>query len=113
MNANELRHPIVIEKLTSGFDEIGNQTESWATYHPCRAAINGVSGREYTAAKAEQAESTLTFRIRYCAALKDLTRPGSTQGYRINWGGEVFDIEHVDNYKFLNKSLNIKAVIHG
>jgi SPP1 family predicted phage head-tail adaptor len=109
MNANELRHPIVIEKLTSGFDEIGNQTESWATFHPCRAAINGVSGREYMAAKAEQAESTLTFRIRYCAALKDLT----PQSYRINWGGKVFDIEHIDNYKFLNESLNIKAVLHG
>lgn len=109
MNAESLRHSIIIEKLTAGFDEIGNQTEEWSNYHPCRVAINGIGGSEYMAAKAEQAENTLTFEVRYCNALKEI----NPQEYRISWNGDIYDIQHIDNYKFLNESLKVKAVRHG
>lgn len=109
MNAGDFKHPIVIQKSTTSFDEIGNQIESWATYHSCRANINGLSGAEYWAAQAQQVENTVTFEVRYCIALKSVV----PQTYRILYDGKIYDVKHIDDFQFTHETLKIKAVRHG
>lgn len=108
MNSEMLRHPIVIQKYTVTKSSAGVETAAWQTYHTCRAYINGLSGSEYWAAKAQQAENTVVFEVRYCAALKDI----KPQEYQVLYDGHVYDIQYVDNFQFLNETLKIKAVRH-
>ena len=109
MNADELRHPITFEKMSVVQDDIGNEIKAWSYYYNCRASVNGLSGSEYWAAKAQQAEETVVFTVRYCENLKNI----NPQEYRISFRGEIYDIQPSDNYKHLNESLKIKAVRHG
>ena len=108
MNAGMMKNRISIEKLTTTVDAIGNQTKAWATHFTCWAYMNGLSGAEYWAAKAQQAENTVVFQVRYCSNLSAI----NPQEYRIKFDGSIYDITSIDNYQFKNETLNIKAVHH-
>lgn len=100
MNAGELRHPILIQKIDP-------ETEKWRDYFHCRAKANTSSGQEYAAAGTELSSSDVIFTVRYCAELADLFL--RTQYYRILFIGAVFDIQKVDDYMFRHQYLSIKA----
>lgn len=106
MIIGKLNKRISIQQLTEGQDEIGNQVKTWVDFYSCFAYANGLSGTEYFAAAATQAENTVTFEIRYNVSLKDI----DTTTYRIVFDGKIYDIENIDNIQFKNETLKLKAV---
>lgn len=96
-----MKHRILFEKWNE-------DTESWISppFYRCWAYINGLSGSEYWAAQAVQAENTVQFTVRYCRKLDEIV----PQAYHIVYHGESYDIKHIDNVKFENRWIKIKAV---
>jgi len=113
INIGDLNKRIIIQVLTTGTNENGFPVESWETYSTVWSSINNLSSREYYAAVAVQAENTVKFIIRY---LKDLDIVYSTDGkditkiYRIKFNNSIFNITGIDNIKFGNKFMELKAV---
>lgn len=101
MNAGELRHPILIQKIDP-------KTEEWSDYYACRAKANSSGGQEYVAAGTELSSADIVFTVRFCAELSGLFL--HTQHFRILFLGAMFDIQKVDDYKFRHQWLVIKAV---
>lgn len=108
---------IAIQKYTTIQNENGFDIEEWIDYKSVRASMNNLWGKEFYAAKAVQAENTVEFIIRYSKDLKNI----NTKEYRIKTIKDknatkekdkyrYFDITFIDNIKYENKWLKIKAV---
>lgn len=106
MNAGLFKHRITIQALTATKDEEGQQIQSWTDYAIAKAYVNGLSGSEYWAAQAIQAENTVVFSVRYTQKIAAII----PQEYRIVFGGAVYDIKNVDNVQYQNNVVKIKAV---
>ncbi|ABR86153.1 TPA: phage head closure protein [Pseudomonas aeruginosa] len=66
MNAGRLRHPLNLQRVEVVQDPVtGEVIEDWVTVSREWASIEGVSGREFLAASAEQAETTYRITIRF------------------------------------------------
>jgi len=66
MNAGRLRHPLNLQRVEVVQDPVtGEVIEDWVTVSREWASIDGVSGREFLAASAEQAETTYRITIRF------------------------------------------------
>lgn len=100
-----MRERIVIQKSTTENDGNGNHTLMWSDYHKCFAYANGLSGKEYYAAAQTNARDEISFGVRYCKKLSGLT----ADHYRILFRGKHYNISHVDNVQFQNKTLKIRA----
>lgn len=102
------KHPIIIQAYSkeSVFDDVGNDITDFVDLLKCRAQINGIGGKEYYAAAQNNAENDVTFEVRYCKALKDIT----PQSARIVYAGHFYDIKHIDDFMQTRESLKIKAV---
>lgn len=102
MEAGKLKHRIAIQVL--------GEDETWSDFITCYAQVNGLSGNEYWAAAAEQAQNTVDFVVRYTAGLSSLV-PQTT---RILFHGNRFDVQSIDNFMYQNRSLKLRAVMkHG
>lgn len=98
MEAGKLRHKITIQTM--------NESDGWDDLFSCFAQVNGLSGNEYWAASAEQAQNTVDFVVRYTANLSTLV-PQTT---RILFRGNRYDVQSIDNYMYQNRSLKFRAV---
>ncbi len=105
MEIGDLRQRITLEKQVTDVNESGFETESWAEVRTLWAGITNLHGREYFAAAAVQAENTVKFTIRY---LK-----GIDSGMRISFRGKKYNIIAIDNIKYQNRYLEIKALEVG
>ena len=105
MEIGELRHRITIQKLTTGINENGFEVETWEDYRTVWAVASNLHGREYYAAAAVQAENTVKFTIRYLTGL-DTT-------IRILFRGKQYNITAIDNIKYQNRFIEIKALEVG
>ncbi len=102
MEAGKLRHQITIQMM--------DVHESWFDLVTCNAQVNGLSGSEYWAASAEQAQNTVEFIVRYLPLLASLI-PQTT---RILFRGNTYDVKSIDNFMYQNRSLKLRAVMrHG
>lgn len=102
-----LNKKIVIQKLSAKTqDKDGFEEEIWEEYMAIWSSVNNLFGKEFYAAKAIQAENTVEFTIRYCKELEEL----DSKNYRINFNNKVYDITFVDNIKYENKFIKIKAI---
>lgn len=99
MEAGKLRHRISIQTL--------NENEQWAHLTACYAQVNALSGNEYWAAAAEQAQNTVDFVVR-CTPLLARLAPQTT---RIVFNGDRYDVQSIDNYMHRNRSLKLRAVM--
>ena len=64
--ANELRHRITIQKITSGRDEDGYPvSEQWVDYVQLWAKVTHLSGKDLIAAQANQSKVVARLKIRY------------------------------------------------
>jgi len=97
----DLRHRITFQKLTTSVNENGFEVETWEDFKTVWAAVSNLHGREYFAAAAVQAENTVKFTIRYLTGL-DTTM-------RILFRGKQYNITAIDNIKYQNRYLEIKA----
>ena len=100
MEAGKLRHQITIQVM--------NADELWFDLLICQAQVNGLSGSEYWAASAEQAQNSVDFIVRYASVLANL----APQTTRILFRGQIYDVKSIDNFMYLNRSLKFRAVMH-
>ena len=102
MNPGELRHRITFQKLTTTTNENGFEIEEWTDVKTVWASITNLHGREYYEAAAVQAENTVKFTVRY---IKDLDT-----SMRILFKDKEYNITSIDNIKYENKLMEIKAM---
>ena len=100
MEAGKLRHKITIQVM--------NEDELWVDLLTCQAQVNGLSGSEYWAASAEQAQNSVDFIVRYTPLLSALL-PQTT---RILFRGHFYDVKSIDNFMYQDRSLKLRAVMH-
>jgi SPP1 family predicted phage head-tail adaptor len=100
MEAGKLRHQITIQVMDTN--------ETWSDRVSCQAQVNGLSGSEYWAASAEQAQNSVDFIVRYASVLANLV-PQTT---RILFRGQIYDVKSIDNFMYQNRSLKLRAVMH-
>lgn len=74
MQAGKLRHALTLERLEITQDELGQPIETWVNLGTVRASVEGVSGREFLAADASQAETTWRITTRYRADIEPACR---------------------------------------
>lgn len=95
MDIGKLKHRITIQEYRFiGQDpETGDEISDWATKAITWAQVQGVNGREFLAASAEQAGTTWRIIMRYI--------PGLKSSYRILLDDQIFNISAIlpDNNK--------------
>ncbi|APM39930.1 phage head closure protein [Clostridium kluyveri] len=102
MRTEELRHKITLQKLTTSTNENGFEEEVWEDYLTVWAAVSNLYGREYFEAAAVQAEETVKFTIRF---IKDIN-----ESMMILFRDKQYNITSIDNIKYRNKYMEIKAL---
>ena len=102
MNPGELRHRITLQKFTTTVNENGFEEESWIDFKTLWASISNLHGREYFEAAAVQKENTVKFIIRYFS--------GIDTSMKIMFKGKSYNIIQIDNIKYENKFIEIKAL---
>ncbi|MEQ8154496.1 MAG: phage head closure protein [Clostridiaceae bacterium] len=101
MKIGDLKHRITFQRLTSAVNENGFAVEAWETYKVVWASASNLSGREYFEAAAIQVEKTVKFTIRYT----------NIDPYmRILFQDKQYNITSIDNIKYTNKFIEIKAL---
>lgn len=89
--------------------EINEETEKWEDVYHLHASINKAkSDNEYLNAGAIQAKKSLTFEVRYFAALEDIS--ANLQSYRIVYLGVPYNIVDYDDYMMAHKSVKLLGV---
>jgi SPP1 family predicted phage head-tail adaptor len=101
MNPGELRHRITLQRLTTTTNENGFEIEEWTDVKTVWASITNLHGREYYEAAAVQAEQTVKFTIRYLS--------GVDTSMRILFQGKQYNITSIDNIKYQNRFIEIRA----
>ena len=102
MNPGELRHRITIQILETVVNENGFEVEEWMDFKTLWASIKNLHGREYFEAAAVQKENTVKFIIRYFS--------GIDTSMKIMFKGKSYNIIQIDNIKYENKFIEIKAL---
>lgn len=97
----KLNQRISLQQRTIIQDENGFEFEKWITVATVWASISNLYGNEYFEAKKTTSEDMLKFKIRY--------RSDIDKSMRISHKGRNYNILHIDNIKFENKLIEIKA----
>lgn len=96
---------ITIQKSTLGTDKDGNHMLTWMDHYTCSAYVNNLSGKEYWEAAQVNAQKEIYFLIRHCSEIAGM----DTELYRILFRGQVYNITFLDNVKYQNKILKLRA----
>lgn len=102
LQIGELNHRITFQTLVVLTNENGFESESWIDYKEVWAKAENLHGREYFEAAAVQAENTLKITIRYLDSINTTMR--------ILFKGKQYNITSIDNIKYANKFIEIKAL---
>ena len=105
MRIGNLRHRITLQKRTISTNANGLELDAWEDLYTCWASVNGLSGNELWAAKAIQAENTVTFTLRHCKKLSEL----SSTGFRIVFQNAIYNITHIDFVRYQHQQIKIKG----
>ena len=102
MKAGDLRQAIMIVRPVTGpVDAKGNKPVSWQAVASVRASVSDVSGRDFYAAQAYQAQDVVTFGIRW--------RDDVTPDCRVLFGGQAYTIEQINHLGYRKDYMHIKA----
>jgi SPP1 family predicted phage head-tail adaptor len=101
MGIGDLKKRITFQKLTNIINDNGFEIENWIDVKTVWARVSNLYGKEYFAAAAVQAENTIKFLIRYT--------DGIDTDMRILFKGKQYNITSIDNIKYANKFIEIKA----
>ena len=102
MNIGDMRHRITILKPVNATDDNGFETETYENFKTVWASISNLHGREYFEAATSNAEKTVKFTIRYI--------DGIDNSMRISFGGKQYEITFIDNIKYENRFIEIRAL---
>ena len=105
MNVALMNLHITFQKNTVVTDAIGNRKNTWTDYFSCYATIGGESGTEIYRAGEILEFTDLTFTVRYSSETAAVT----PSGYRIVYGGELYNIIAVDHQNNKRKSLKFRC----
>lgn len=101
----DLRHRITLMTFEVVEDEWFNQYEEWVEIAHLWAKVTNLHGSEYFAAATVQMEKMLLFTIRYTE--------GIDETMLIRFQDRDYDIQFIDNIKYRNKYMEIKAQLSG
>ena len=87
--AGELKHLILIQSKTVTQDDLGEEVETWATFHTAKARINPTQGGKTEDGNQVQSETSHKIMIRHKA--------GITPSMRVKFGSRIFDINFARN----------------
>lgn len=88
MNTGRRRHPVEVQKYTSTQDpQTGEMIQGWATIGTEWASIEGINGREFIAAAAEQTATTMRVTIGY--------RDDLTTAHRLAYHGKKYNLKAI------------------
>ncbi|WP_123053084.1 phage head closure protein [Clostridium sp. JN-1] len=102
MDIGNLKHRVTFQRFTTVVNDNGFEEEAWVDFKIVWAAISNLHGREYFEAAAVQAEKTVKFTIRF---IKDID-----ESMRIKFRDKQYNITSIDNIKYANKFIEIKAM---
>lgn len=102
MKSEDLKHKIVIQKYVNIVNDNGFEEEIWEDYKTVWASVSNLYGREYFAAAAVQAEKTVKLTIRYTDEIDT--------SMRILFKDKQYNITSIDNIKYANKFIEIRAM---
>jgi SPP1 family predicted phage head-tail adaptor len=102
MEISALNKRITIQELKTTINENGFEVEDWIDFKTVWAGVSNLHGREYFEAAAVQMESTVKFTIRYLAEIDT--------SMRILFKGRYYNITSIDNIKYKNRFIEIKAM---
>lgn len=105
MDIGLLNLRILIQKNAVVSDSIGNRKNTWTDYFSCYATIGGESGTEVHRTGETLESADLTFTVRYSSETAAVT----PSGYRIVYGGELYNILAVDHQNNKRKSLKFRC----
>lgn len=105
MDIGLLNLRILIQKNAVVSDAIGNRKNNWTDYFSCYATIGGESGTEVHRTGETLESADLTFTVRYSSETAAVT----PSGYRIVYGGELYNILAVDHQNNKRKSLKFRC----
>lgn len=97
-----MRHRIIILKPVKITDDNGFETETYENFKTVWASISNLHGREYFEAATLNAEKTVKFTIRYI--------DGIDNSMRISFRGKQYEITFIDNIKYENRFIEIRAL---
>ena len=100
MKIDLLNVRIFISRSEVVTDEIGNHKNDWKPYYTCYATVSAEAGKEMT-----QVGMVVDFTIRYCEKAKAI----NTTKYRVEFNGELYNIEGVDHMNYKKKSIKLKC----
>ena len=101
MKAGDLKHRITIERPEETTDDRGNRRTTWRHVVTCWASMADVSGRDFYAAQAYQAQDTVTFGIRW--------RDSIDRVCRILHAGQIYQIEQINLLGYKRAFMHIKT----
>lgn len=101
MNIGQLRHRIEFQRLENTFDNEGFPQEEYVTFQKSWSDVNDLYGKEYWDSKQQLSENITVFYTRYYKNI-------DTNCY-ILFKSQRYEIIEIDNIKYLNKELKIKA----
>ena len=102
MGTGELKHRVTFLKPTNTVNENGFETDGFIEFKTVWASVSNLSGREYFAAAAVQKERIVKFLIRAISDIDETTR--------IAFQGKQYNITSIDNIKYENKYVEVKAL---
>ncbi|NFN85872.1 head-tail adaptor protein [Clostridium sporogenes] len=102
MNIGELKHRVTFQRFTTVVNNNGFEEETWQDYKTVWASVSNLYGREYFEAAAIQAEKTVKFTIRFINEIDE--------SMRIKFRDKQYNITSIDNIKYENKFIEIKAM---
>lgn len=105
MDVALLNVKITFQKNTVAVDAIGNHTSVWEDYYSCHATVSNESPSEDTAAGTVVDSTKADFTVRWCGAVSHIT----PDGYRVLFGGEIYNILGIDHMNFKRKSVKVKC----
>jgi SPP1 family predicted phage head-tail adaptor len=113
MNSAILNRRITFQRLTKTVDVDGYPIKQWDNLKTVWAGKNNITGREYYAAAAIQAENTVIFKIKYLKTLdSEYNDEGlnTTKMYRIKYNGLYFNIQYIDDVKTQHIEMDIRTL---
>ena len=101
MKAGDLKHRITLERPITTTDSRGNRRTVWEAIATCWASMADVSGRDFYAAQAYQAQDTVTFGIRW--------RDNLDKECRVVHGGQHYQIEQINHLGYKRDFIHLKT----
>lgn len=101
MNPGELDKRITFQRKVTTTNENGFEVEILEDFKTVWAKVSNLHGREYFQAAAVKAENTVRFTIRYLE--------GIDTSMKILLQGRQYNITSIDNIKYQNRFIEIKA----